>query len=129
MGYGIGYQRLPIGAVNTASGAEPGFSEIDLSFTSTNLSNTPLPVQPAGVPLTPVPLYGTGSHTQTLYAYNRGLRTAYSQNYNFTITRAITPTITLNLSYVGNKGSKLVRAIDTNEVNIFEKLLITLYKI
>ncbi|MBZ5607958.1 MAG: carboxypeptidase regulatory-like domain-containing protein [Acidobacteriia bacterium] len=124
IGYGIGYSRLPIGVVNSASGAEPGYSEIDTSLTATNLSNQKLPVLPTGVPLAPVPLVGTGSHTQTLYAYDRGLRTPYIQNYNFTITRALTDTMTLNVAYVGSKSSKLVRSVNTNEVNIFENGLL-----
>src|SRR5579871_1151094 len=58
MGYGIGYIRMPIGAVNTAAGSEPGYTETDTTFAYTNLSNIKLPVPPAGVPLTPVPLLG-----------------------------------------------------------------------
>jgi len=124
IGYGIGYQRLPIGVINTVGGAEPGLSEIDTAFTSTNLGNVAVPVQPAGVPLAPVPLIGTGSHTQTLYAYNTNLRTPYTQNYNFTLTRALTNTVTLSLAFVGSKSSELVRTVNTNEVNIFENGLV-----
>ncbi len=128
MGYGIGYQRVPIGLVNVASGAEPGYQEITTSQTATNLGNVKLPVLPTGVPLSPIPLTGTGSHTQNIYAYDRGLRTPYVQNYNFTITRALTNDVTLNLSYVGSKSSKLIRTINTNEVNIFENGLLQAFQ-
>jgi hypothetical protein len=127
MGYGIGYQRLPIGAVNTASGSEPGYTETDTIFNYTSLSGLKLPVPPAGTPLAPVPLLGSGSHTQTLYAYDPNIRTPYSQNYNLSITRALTSTITLNLAYVGNKGTKLARGIDTNEVNIYENGILSAF--
>lgn len=127
VGYGIAYQRLPLGVVNTVAGAEPGYSEIDTSFTGTNLGNVSVPVQPAGVPLAPVPLTGTGSHTQSLYAYNTDLRTPYTQNYNFTITRALTNTLTLSLAYVGSKSSELVRTVNTNEVNIYENGILSAF--
>jgi hypothetical protein len=120
MGYGIGYQRLPIGVVNTVSGAEPGYQVTETELTPTNLSNTIIPVPPAGVPLAPVPITGPGSHTQTLYAYQGNLRTPYTQNYNFTITRALRNDITVEIAYVGSSSHQLVRTVDTNEVNIYE---------
>ncbi len=120
IGYGIGYQRLPIGVVNTVSGSEPGLSETDVEVTSTNMGNVVLPILPTGKPLTPVPLTGSGSHTQTLYAYDGGLRTPYTQNYNFTISRALKDNLILEVGFVGSKSTKLVRTVDTNEVNIYE---------
>ncbi len=122
MGYGIGYQRLPLGLVDVNTSLEPGYSETDTEVISTNLGNVVLPVQPAGKPLTPVPVVANpgGSHNQTIYAYQGDLRTPYVQNYNLTVTRALTNSITLDVAYVGSKGSELVRSVDTNEVNIYE---------
>jgi hypothetical protein len=120
MGYGIGYQRLPIGLVATVSGGNPGYTETDTTITATNLGNAVVPIIPTGVPLTPVPLSGGSSHTQTIYAYQGNLRSPYTQNYNFTITRALGNEWTLDLAYVGSKSSEQVRTVDTNEVNIYE---------
>ncbi len=120
MGYGIAYIRLPIGAVDTASGSEPGYTETDTTFAYTSLSALKLPVAPTGVPLSPVPLVGGSSHTQSMYAYDPNVRTPYTQNYNFNITRALKHDLVLNIGYVGSKTSKLARGVDTNEVNIFE---------
>jgi hypothetical protein len=120
MGYGISYQRLPIGLVNTVSGAEPGYSETDTSFTGTNFGNITVPVAPGGVPLTPVPITGGTSHTQSVYGYEGDLRSPYTQNYNITITRALTNQWTLDVAYVGSKSSQQVRTVDMNEVNIYE---------
>jgi hypothetical protein len=120
MGYGIGYQRLPIGLINQNSGSEPGLSQETQTVTATNLSNVVVPVQPTGVPLAPVPLTGTGSHTQTLYAYDYDLRTPYTQNYNFTITRALGSAWTMDVAYVGSSSHQLVSTVNTNEVNIYE---------
>jgi hypothetical protein len=120
MGYSIGYQRLAIGLVNTASGAEPGYSSSVTELTSTNLSNVVLPVPNPNVPLTPVALTGGTSHTQTMYAYEQDLRTPYTQNYNVTITRALGNQWTMDLAYVGSSSHELVQTVNTNEVNIYE---------
>ncbi len=123
-GYGIGYERLPIYLTHNNAGLEPGLSETSVVYTSTNLGNLNLPVQPSGDALSVVPLLGTGSHSQTLFAFDRNLRAPYSQNFNFSIQRALTNSTSLRVSYVGSKGSKLVRSIDVNEVNIFENGLL-----
>jgi Carboxypeptidase regulatory-like domain len=128
MGYGIGYQRLPIYLTHNNAGLEPGLAETDTAF-PLNLSALTLPVPPAGVPLALVPQVGGASHTQTLFAFDQGIRTPYAQNYNFTITRALTQGITLNIAYVGSKGTKLARSINTNEVNIFENGILDAFKI
>jgi hypothetical protein len=128
MGYGIGYQRLPIYLTHNNAGLEPGLSEDDRSF-PVNLSGAKLPVQPAGVPLAPVPLTGGNSHSQTLYAFDAGLRTPYAQNFNLTVSRALAGGIVLNVAYVGSKGTKLARSINTNELNIFENGFLDAYKL
>ncbi len=120
MGYGIGYQRLPIGLVDTAAGHEPGYSEVDTTFTATNLSNVVVPVPPGGVPLAPVPLTGGNSHTLSLYGYQGNLRTPYTQNYNITVARALGNAWTMEFAYVGSSSHEQVRTVDTNEVNIYE---------
>lgn len=127
MGYGIGYQRLPIYLTHNNAGLEPGLSEDDRSF-PVNLSAAKLPVQPAGVPLSIVPQTGGLSHQLTLYAFDQNLRTPYAQNYNFTISRSLPGGLVMNLGYVGSKGSKLARSINTNEFNIFENGILAGFK-
>lgn len=127
MGYGIGYDHLPIYLVNQVSGQNQGAAETDTEVTATNLGNLVLPVQPAGTPFQQVPLSGPGSHTNTLYAYDTNLRTPYVQNYNFTIARALTNSIALTVAFVGSKGSQLIRSVDTNEVNIYENGLLSAF--
>ena len=127
IGYGIGYQRLPIYLTHNNAGLEPGLSEDDRSF-PLNLSTASLPVPPAGLPLAVVPVTGTGSHSQTLFAYDVGLRTPYSQNFNVFVTRALARDLTLNIGYVGSKASRLVRSINTNEVNVFENGLLQAFQ-
>src|SRR5260370_28921079 len=120
-GSGIGYEPLPLYLVHNDSGLEPGLSELD-AITSASLltvANLVLPVKAAGAPLSPIPVTGTGSHTQNLFAFDQNLRTPYVQNYNCSIQRQLASNTWLTLSYAGSKGTKLVRSIDTNEVNVF----------
>jgi len=121
-GYGVGFERLPIYLIHNNAGLEPGLSETDFFFSTalTTVANLTLPVKPAGLPLAPVPITGTGSHSaQSLFAFDQNLRTPYTQNFNFSIQRQLTAKTQLSVAYVGSKGTKLVRNIDTNEVNVF----------
>ncbi len=43
-----------------------------------------------------------------------GFKTPYSQNWNFGIQHSITPTVTLEVNYVGVKGSRIFRVVDGN---------------
>jgi hypothetical protein len=124
IGYGIGYQHLPIYLANTVSGQNQGAAETDTETAATSIANLVLPVQPAGTPLAPVPLTGPGSHTNNLYAYDFNLRNPYTQNYNITVARALTNSIVMTLAFVGSKSSELIRTADTNEVNIYENGLL-----
>ncbi len=128
-GYGIGYIRMPIYLTHNNAGLEPGLSETSISFAQTSLANLKLPVQPSGVPLSVVPLTGTGSHTQTLFSFDNNLRIGYTQNFNFSIQRQLTGNTSITVSYVGSKGSKLVRSVDVNEVNTIENGLLNAFNI
>jgi hypothetical protein len=121
-GYGIGYERLPIYLTHNNSGLEPGLSETDtlLLPSALNAQNLVLPVRPAGAPLALIPAVGAGSRTQNLYVFDQNLRTPYTQNYNFSIQRALSGTSSITVSYVGSKGSKLARSVNINETNIYE---------
>ena len=127
MGYGIAYQRFPIGLANTESGGEPGISTTQTELSATNLSQVVLPVPISGPPLTMVPLTGPGSHTQTVYGIDQHLRTPYTQNYNITLTRELPGSIVLSAAYVGSKSSQLVQTVNINEVNVFENGILSAF--
>jgi hypothetical protein len=61
----------------------------------------------AGLPTTPC----------TIFAVDRNLRTPYVTNWNFGIQRALTNNMSLEVSYVGNHGTKLIGFHDINEIN------------
>ena len=128
-GYGIGYERMPIYLTHNNAGFEPGLAEGDQELTATNLSNLVLPVPPISVPLGPIPVSGVGSHsTNPLYVFDPNLRIPYVQNYSFTIQRQINEDTFVSIGFVGSKGTKLVRSVDMNEVNIYNNGFLQAFK-
>jgi hypothetical protein len=55
------------------------------------------------------------------------LKTPYSQNWNFGVQRAITPTMVLEVNYVGVKGTHIFRAVDGDppQPSLISQLLTT----
>jgi hypothetical protein len=82
-----------------------------------NLAGVGLPLTPTGAPLSVVPLT---DRTQTVRAFDTNLRTPYYQNWNLAIQRDLGWRTVAEARYVGNKGTKLIRGSNFNEVNIFE---------
>src|SRR5206468_3570723 len=99
------------------SGAEPGLNTVTTFTTDQylNLNRLQLPLQPDGTPLSTVPLT---DRTQTVYTFDSNLRTPYIQNWNLSIARELPGSSTLGVRYVGSKGTKLIRSVNINEVNI-----------
>lgn len=55
-----------------------------------------------------------------LWAFDPNLRMPYVQQWSFGIEREIAPNTAIEVRYVGNHAIKVFRAVDYNEVNIFE---------
>jgi hypothetical protein len=118
-GYGMGYERIPLFVFGNTVGLTPG-TVAPTQFTSTqylDLSRIRLPLTPVGTPLDPVPLT---DRNQPFGVYDTDLRTAYVQNWSLSVQRELPGRMSLDLRYLGSKGTKQVRQIDLNEVNIFE---------
>jgi Carboxypeptidase regulatory-like domain len=118
-GYSVGYERLPLFLVGNVAGEEPGSISL-ATFTSAqylDLSRINLPLTPIGKPFDVVPLT---DRVQTASAYDSHLRTPYVQNWNLAIQRELPGGMSVDVRYVGNKGTKLIRQANINEVNIFE---------
>ena len=58
--------------------------------------------------------------TSALFAIDPSLRTPYVQQWNFGIQREVFRSTVIDLRYVGNKGTKLYRGFDFNQVVIRE---------
>jgi hypothetical protein len=127
MGYGIGYERNSLRILDVVAGDQPGLRSLRTFTTSAylDLSRIGLPLTPEGQPLSVVPLT---DRQQTVRAFDTNLRTPYVQNWNVTLQRELFKNFTLDFRYVGNKGTKLIRGTNINEVNIFETGILDAYK-
>ncbi len=95
-----------------SSGAGSGLTYNQASYLS--LANLTLPIPLPFAPLQPVPLDGTRS--ETIQAYDR--RDPYIQNFNLELQRELVRNLTVSVSYVGTKGTRLWGGIPLNVVNI-----------
>src|SRR5262249_26106617 len=124
-GYGVNYTfAVDFLALNTNIGSVPGTllspanpvaSYVSVaSLASSNI--VPLSTQGA-LPFTPVPVT---NRSQVLNPYDPNLKTPYVQSFNVTLQREITRTLSLDVSYIGNKASKLVTGRQINDVDIVD---------
>jgi Carboxypeptidase regulatory-like domain/TonB dependent receptor len=135
----LGAPSVPTAATLVVNGvATPGTGTINLEAVAFNspgkvnptLSNnwqtnsSTTPIFPSGVgPVcgdgTAVPGVNAGLPTSpcTIFAVDRNLRTPYVTNWNFGIQQALTNNMSLEVSYVGNHGTKLIGFHDIQEVN------------
>ena len=56
----------------------------------------------------------------TMFTIDPELKTPYVQQWNLGIEHEILPNTAVEVRYVGNRGAKLLRGIDINQVKIFE---------
>jgi hypothetical protein len=124
-GYGINYiGNVDFLTVNTGVGNFPG-QTLNTSYTPQNFLNVGgiasagvVPVTTSGTqPFAPVALTNRATG---LYGYTDNLKTPYIQSFNFTIQRELTSSLTLDLNYIGNKGSRLYVNQQLDDTNIFE---------
>lgn len=118
-GYGIGYERNSLRITDVVAGDLPGLREVR-NFTSPSyldLARIQLPLAIETRPLAVVPLT---DRLQIVRVYDSGLRSPYVQNWNFSLQRTLAQGTWLEVRYVGNKGTRLIRGTSVNETNIFE---------
>jgi hypothetical protein len=131
-GYGINYAGKPIfldyelaflnnpGSVDRE--AQPtgalGFNYLNLESA---MSNAVLPLKPSFQPnpagSITVPLT---DRSQTIYLMGDKRPTPYVQTFNFSVQHELMQRMTLEVSYVGTKGTHLYHNRELNETNIFE---------
>jgi len=131
-GYGLAYERNTLVLVDQIYGySVPGYlNQVAYAPPSyQNLVNSTLPLTPTNVPFATVPINDTNASTQTLLAANTSLKTPYVQNWNTSIGRQLTKGLTLDVRYVGSKGTKLYRGSNINENNIFESGILNAFEI
>jgi hypothetical protein len=125
MGYSISYLHDGFTVISNALGTgttNPGLIQ-------TSAETTPVGVlTAAGVPLTTpdfnIPITDRANNllnpNNGVWTIDRNLKTPYVQQWNVGYEREIFPNTALEVRYVGNHAVKVWRAVDLNEVNIFE---------
>jgi hypothetical protein len=77
-----------------------------------------------GIPAFQVPISSATNFTTNsgngLWAIDPNLASPYVQQWSFGIEREVTPNTAFEIRYAGNHAIKIFRAVDYNEVNIFE---------
>ncbi len=83
----------------------------------------PSPAQssPPIAPLTAPPINDNVTGGQTFLTANNGLKQPYIQNFNASLAREITRGLTVDVRYVGSKGTKLLQGTNINELNTIEQ--------
>jgi hypothetical protein len=129
VGYSVGYERpTPIQTDNNVGGTPPGVqtTRVLTAATYLNLTNVTVPLTPTEQPLQTIPLT---QRTQSLgvFDYNRVI--PYTQNFNVSLQRDLGRNMSFEVRYVGSKGTKLLRGLDVNEVNIFESGILEAFQV
>src|SRR5688572_14443539 len=98
-------QYLPNKVVRTG-GANGVYQIRDGTQVTRGADGTINPTDPA----TGQPFRGNIAETFEFRAVDRNLRTPYVQQYNFGVQRELTPTLMVEVRYVGSKGTKLLES-------------------
>ncbi len=124
-GYSISYLHDGFTVVSNALGT--GTTNPGLIQTAAN--NTPVGVLSAGgialttptfkIPITDAENFAINNNNG-LWTFDPNLRVPYVQQWSFGIEREIGNNTAIEIRYVGNHAIKIFRAVDFNEVNIFE---------
>ncbi len=133
-GYGINYTfAVDFLGLNTNIGNVPGtiLNTANPVSSYVNIqglaSSGLLPVSTQGAqPFAAVPVT---NRSAALNPYDVNLRTPYIQSFNATIQREITRSLTVDVSYIGNKATKLVTGRQINDVNIIDNGLLNAFNI
>ena len=118
-GYGIYYVNDEvITTVRNNVETNAGLQATSTNSGLTSFANAPTPVivPTFKIPRTNADNYALNSSNAIGYT-NPNLRTPYLQSYSFSVQHDFKGTI-LDIRYVGNHGTKLLRGIDFNQVNI-----------
>lgn len=88
------------------------------SVAPTFLSNISLPLSPTYA--NPLQTWPVNDKTQNIVVSDPNFKPAVVQNYNASLERQVTPSLSLALRYVGNKSTHLPGGFPLNTTNVFE---------
>ncbi len=108
-GYGIFHDRA-FGNLIGNTRANPPFALTAFNDLELPLSQVTPPTQVS----VPDPYVVQNEYNYYVNTVDPYFKTPYSQNWNFGVQHAITPTLTLEVNYVGVKGTDIFRTVDGN---------------
>src|SRR5262245_8506212 len=140
-GYGVNYAGKPVfldyelAFLNTPGSVDREAQQV--SNLGVNYMNLETAISRSVLPLTPafqpnpaasvlVPLT---DRSQFIYFMGDERRTPYVQSFNLSLQRELVPRLTLEVSYVGTKATKLFSNFELNETNIFENQLLEAFNV
>src|SRR5207248_2193093 len=100
----------------------------DQSNSYRDLRQVVVPV-PGVYPPGKVPVVPLTGHSEPIFNFDENMRTPYVQNWNLELQRELAPNLTLEVRYIGNKGTKLYGGIPVNNANIFENGILEAFNI
>jgi hypothetical protein len=124
-GYSISYLQDGFTVVSNALGTgttNPGLIQTAANNAPTGVltsAGIPLATPTFKIPITDAENFAINAGNG-LWSFDPHLRLPYVQQWSLGIEREIAPNTAFELRYVGNHAVKIFRAIDYNEVNIFE---------
>ncbi|HYG10810.1 MAG TPA: carboxypeptidase regulatory-like domain-containing protein, partial [Pyrinomonadaceae bacterium] len=124
-GYAISYvldnnvTTVQNAAISSNAGLSSTVSLTGLGGTISGGGAVPVPAPPFRVPRTIADNLAI-SQTPTLFTIDPDLKTPYVQQWNIGIEREIFRDTAFEIRYVGNRGIKLTRGVDTNQTMIFQ---------
>ena len=104
-GYGVYYDQSPLAPGEGLYFNAPFF---DFRFYF-QLPQAPLTI------FNPFPFNTPSQSPPSAFAFDRNLRTSYTQQWNLSVQRQLSDNLVAELAYVGSKGSKLLAARDINQ--------------
>jgi hypothetical protein len=104
-GYGVYYDQSPLAPGEGLFFNAP-FYDFRFYFQS---DQAPLTI------FNPFPFNTPSQSAPSAFAFDRNLRTSYTQHWNLSVQRQLSANLVAELAYVGSKGSKLLAARDINQ--------------
>jgi Carboxypeptidase regulatory-like domain len=124
-GFSVSYLRDGFTVISNALGTgttNPGLIATAAVTTPTGVltaAGVPLPPQTFAIPVTDR-VNNVANPNNSLWAIQPDLKTPYVQQWSFGYEREIAKDTAFEIRYAANHGVKLYRAVDFNEINIFE---------
>jgi hypothetical protein len=127
-GYSIAYTRDGTAHFSTFAGGSPGLTQSITLTGGTDFTAGSLLLRDRLPAFREFPMSFSFPTPQSLFTFSGvnfntfdpNIRTPYVQSWSFGIQRELSRDMALEVRYVGNRGTKLWRSFNINEVNIFE---------